>query len=130
MGAGYVGVWINLIKNVLNMLQISLRNCNEVLGIFKNSVFGKVFHCVFWNDLEFKIRKIFMQGICTKDWLYLWLVPKMLCLVSCSFIIRYPLPVELLEKLVLSDLWYKLVSLGCSYWKVNYYYFCVLVQLW
>ena len=69
MGAGYVGVWINLIKNVLNMLQSSLHNCNEVLGIFKNSVFGKVLHCVFWNDLEFKI-KIFMQGICTKGWLY------------------------------------------------------------
>lgn len=50
MGARYVVVYIHHIKNLLNMLQSSSNNCYEILGILKNSIFGKDVHCTFSND--------------------------------------------------------------------------------
>ena len=66
MGARYVVVYIHHITNLLNMLQSSSNDCYEILGILKNSIFGKDVHCTFSNDYEFRIKKIFMKGICTK----------------------------------------------------------------
>ena len=50
MGARYVVVCIHHITNLLNMLQSSSNNYNEILGTLENSIFGKDMQCTFSND--------------------------------------------------------------------------------